>query len=196
MSYVEQAEGKYFDDLLDNEEFQEDLKEFFSGGRYNYSKKQLEDTSQLADDFAQHMRWQSTNEATAMFDLLYVQKSDKEVSREGKEAFGKLMQAYDTSEGGGTGKLEGAWDYLSAFAASPSTAVTVGTFGFGAGSKIAAKAASKTSQMAVRSYANKLLREGLTKQAVKERVKKNVTKEGAKAAGISIQGEFAVAGVG
>ena len=32
MSYVEQAEGKYFDDLLDNEEFQEDLKKFFSGG--------------------------------------------------------------------------------------------------------------------------------------------------------------------
>ena len=196
MSYVEQAEGKYFDDLLNNEEFQEDLKKFFSGGRYNYSKEQLEDTAQLADDFAQHMRWQSTNEATAMFDLLYVQKSDEEVSREGKEAFGKLMQAYDTSEGGGTGKLEGAWDYLSAFAASPSTAVTVGTFGFGAGSKIAAKAASKTSQMAVRSYANKLLREGLTKQAVKERVKKNVTKEGAKAAGVSFLGEAAVGGVG
>ena len=196
MSYVEQAEGKYFDDLLDNEEFQEDLKKFFSGGRYNYSKKQLADTAQLADDFAQHMRWQSTNEATAMFDLLYVQKSDEEVSREGKEAFGKLMQAYDTSEGGGTGKLEGAWDYLSAFAASPSTAVTVGTFGFGAGSKIAAKAASKTSQMAVRSYANKLLREGLTKQAVKESVKKNVTKEGAKAAGVSFLGEAAVGGVG
>ena len=32
MSYVEQAEGKYFDDLLNNEEFQEDLKKFFSGG--------------------------------------------------------------------------------------------------------------------------------------------------------------------
>ena len=196
MSYVEQADGKYFDDLLENEEFQEDLKKFFSGGRYNYSKEQLEDTSQLADDFAQHMRWQSTNEATAMFDLLYVQKSDKEASRDGKEAFGKLMQAYDTSEGGGTGKLEGAWDYLSAFAASPSTAVTVGTFGFGAGSKIAAKAASKTSQMAVRSYANKLLKEGLTKQAVKEKVKKSVSKEGAKAAGISFLGEAAIGGVG
>ena len=74
MSYVEQADGKYFDDLLENEEFEEDLKKFFSGGRYNYSKEQLEDTAQLADDFAQHMRWQSTNEATAVFALLYVQK--------------------------------------------------------------------------------------------------------------------------
>jgi hypothetical protein len=47
------------------------------------------------------MRWQSTNEATAVYDLLYVQKSDKEVSKEGKVSFGKLMQAYDVSEGGG-----------------------------------------------------------------------------------------------
>lgn len=195
MSYVEQAEGKYFNELLKEEEFQEDLKSFFSGGRYNYTPEQLEDTEQLADDFAQHMRWQSTNEATAVFDLLYVQKSEEEAPEQGKLAFGKLMQAYDVSEGGGTGTLEGAWDYLSAFAASPSTAVTVGTFGFGVGSKIAAKATAKTSQMAVRSYANKLLKQGLSKQAVKEAVKKNVGVEGAKAAGISFAGEAAVGGV-
>ena len=195
MSYVEQAEGKYFDELLEQEEFQQDLKDFFSGGRYNYSPEQLEDTEQLADDFAQHMRWQSTNEATAVFDLLYVQKPDEEVSRDGKVAFGKLMQAYDVSEGGGTGIPEGAWDYASAFFAAPSTAVTAATFGFGVGSKIAAKATAKTSQMAVRAYANKLLKEGLTKQAVKEKVKKSVTKEAGKAAAISFAGEAAVGGV-
>lgn len=195
MSYVENVEGKYFTDLLDNEEFQQDLKNFFSGGRYNYTPEQLEDVEQLADDFAQHMRWQSTNEATAVYDLLYVQKPDKEVSREGKVSFGKLMQAYDTSEGGGTGKLEGAWDYLSAFAASPSTIGTAATFGFGVGSKIAAKAASKATQMSVRAYANKLLQEGMTKQAVKEKLKKSVTTEGLKAGAISFAGEAAVGGV-
>ncbi len=195
MSYVEQAEGKYFNEFLDDEEFQQDLKNFFSGGRYNYTEKQLEDVNQLADDFVQHMRWQSTNEATAVYDLLYVQKPDDEVSREGKIAFGKLMQAYDVSEGGGTGKLEGAWDYLSAFAASPSTAATVATFGFGVGSKIAAKAAGQATQMSIRAYANRLLAEGLTKQAVKEKLKKSVTKEGLKAAGISFAGEAAVGGV-
>ncbi len=196
MSYVQEAEEKYFDDLLDNEEFQEDLKKFFSGGRYNYSEEKLEDTAQLADDFAQHMRWQSTNEATAIFDLLYVQKSEEEASSEGKVAFGKLMQAYDTSKGGGTGFAEGAWDYLSAFAASPSTGATVATMGFGVGSKIAAKATSKTAQMSVRAMANKLLQEGLTKQVVKEKVKKSVKTQGAKAAGISFLGEAAVGGVG
>ncbi len=195
MSYVEQAEGKDFNELLEQEEFQNDLKSFFSGGRYNYTPEQLEDTEQLADDFAQHMRWQSMNEATAVFDLLYVQKSEEEVSKEGKLAFGKLMQAYDVSEGGGTGGFETAWDYTSAFVASPSTAVTAATFGFGVGSKIAAKATAKASQMAVRSYANKLLAEGLSKQAVKDKVKKSVTKEGLKAAGISFAGEAAVGGV-
>jgi hypothetical protein len=195
MSYVEQAEGKYFNELLDQEEFQEDLKSFFSGGRYNYTPEQLEDTDQLADDFAQHMRWQSMNEATAVFDLLYVQKSEEEAPKSGKLAFGKLMQAYDVSEGGGTGGFETAWDYTSSFIASPSTAVTAATFGFGVGSKIAAKATAKASQMAVRSYANKLLAEGLSKQAVKDTVKKGVTKEGLKAAGISFAGEAAVGGV-
>lgn len=195
MSYVEQAEGKDFNELLEQEEFQNDLKAFFSGGRYNYTPEQLEDTEQLADDFAQHMRWQSMNEATAVFDLLYVQKSEEEASKEGKLAFGKLMQAYDVSEGGGTGGFETAWDYTSAFVASPSTAVTAATFGFGVGSKIAAKATAKASQMAVRSYANKLLAEGLGKQAVKDKVKKSVTKEGLKAAGISFAGEAAVGGV-
>ena len=195
MSYVEQAEGKYFNELLEQEEFQEDLKSFFSGGRYNYTPEQLEDTDQLADDFAQHMRWQSMNEATAVFDLLYVQKSEEEAPKSGKLAFGKLMQAYDVSEGGGTGGFETAWDYTSSFVASPSTAVTAATFGFGVGSKIAAKATAKASQMAVRSYANKLLAEGLSKQAVKETVKKGVTKEGLKAAGISFAGEAAVGGV-
>jgi len=195
MSYVQEAEGKYFTEFLDNEEFQQDLKDFFSGGRYNYTPEQLEDVEQLADDFAQHMRWQSTNEATAVKDLLYVQKPDEEASKEGKIAFGKLMQAFDVSEGGGTGKLEGAWDYLSAFAASPSTAATAATFGFGVGSKIAAKATSKAAAMSVRAYANKLLAEGLTKQAVKEKVKKSVTKEGLKAGAISFAGEAAVGGV-
>lgn len=195
MSYVQEAEGKYFTDFLDNEEFQQDLKDFFSGGRYNYTPEQLEDVEQLADDFAQHMRWQSTNEATAVKDLLYVQKPDEEASKEGKIAFGKLMQAFDISEGGGTGKLEGAWDYLSAFAASPSTAATAATFGFGVGSKIAAKATSKAAQMSVRAYANKLLAEGLSKQAVKEKLKKSVTKEGLKAGAISFAGEAAVGGV-
>ena len=93
------------------------------------------------------MRWQSTNESTAVFDLNYVKRGlgydDDNVTEDGLMAFGKLMNAYDKSDGG-PGVLEGAWDYFSAFAASPSTAATVGTFGFGVGSKDPGKGCIKS----------------------------------------------------
>jgi len=175
-TYLEDIEEKDFMDLLGNEEFEKDLKSFFQGGRYTYSDEDIKDTEQLANDFVQHMRWQNTNESTAIFDLNYVKRGlgydTDNTTEDGLVAFGKLMNAYDKSEGGGTGVLEGAWDYLSAFAASPSTAATVATFGFGVGSKIVAKAASKATQMSIRKYAQKMLESGIAKQTIKDNIKK------------------------
>ena len=175
-TYLQDIEEKDFIDLLGNEEFEKDLKSFFQGGRYTYSDEEIKDTEQLANDFVQHMRWQNTNESTAIFDLNYVKRGlgydDDNATEDGLIAFGKLMNAYDKSEGGGTGVLEGAWDYFSAFAASPSTAATVGTFGLGFGSKIVAKAASKATQMSIRKYAQKMLESGIAKQTIKDNVKK------------------------
>ena len=150
ISYLQEAEEKDFMDLVGNPEFDQDLKNFFQGGRYNYSDEEVKDTKSLARDFVQHMRWQSMNEVTAAFDLLYIQKNDKEVSVEGQESFAKLIHAMDVTGGGGTGKLQGAWDYATAGIFSPSTGVTLATFGFGVGTKIAAKAAAKATQMSIR----------------------------------------------
>ena len=74
--YINRAEDNYFTDLIDDETFGEDLKKFFTGGRYNYSEKEIEEkgVEGLANDFAEHMRYQSTNETTAVKDLLYVQR--------------------------------------------------------------------------------------------------------------------------
>lgn len=200
-SYLKDIEEKDFMDLLGNEEFEQDLKNFFQGGRYNYSDEEVQDTEQLARDFVQHMRWQETNESTAMFDLNYVKRGigydQDEVTDEGLMSFGKLMQAYDVSDGGGTGFWGGAWDYMSAFAASPSTAATVATFGFGVGSKIAAKAAGKATQIGIRKYAQNMLQAGISKQTVKEAVKKKtVGKAAAQDAAISFAGGAALGGVG
>lgn len=200
-TYLKDIEEKDFMDLLGNEEFEEDLRSFFQGGRYTYSDEEIKDTEKLANDFVQHMRWQSTNESTAVFDLNYVKRGlgydDDNVTEDGLMAFGKLMNAYDKSDGGGTGALEGAWDYFSAFAASPSTAATVGTFGFGVGSKILAKAASKATQMSIRKYAQKMLESGIAKQTIKEGVKKQTVGGAAlKAGGISFVGEGTLGGVG
>lgn len=200
-SYLKDIEEKDFMDLLGNEEFEQDLKNFFQGGRYNYSDEEVQDTEQLARDFVQHMRWQETNESTAMFDLNYVKRGlgydQDEVTDEGLMSFGKLMQAYDISDGGGTGFWGGAWDYMSAFAASPSTAATVATFGFGVGSKIAAKAAGKATQIGIRKYAQNMLQAGISKQTVKEAVKKKtVGKAALQSAVISGAGEGAIGAVG
>lgn len=175
ISYLQEAEEKDFMDLVGNPEFDQDLKNFFQGGRYNYSDEEVKDTKSLARDFVQHMRWQSMNEVTAAFDLLYIQKNDKEVSVEGQESFAKLIHAMDVTGGGGTGKLQGAWDYATAGIFSPSTGVTLATFGFGVGTKIAAKAAAKATQMSIRKYAQAMLERGITKKALQENLKKQST---------------------
>ena len=61
-------------DLVGDETFNDDLKAFFQGGRYNYTQEEMDELgpAQLANDFAEHMRFQSLNEATAAKDLLYV----------------------------------------------------------------------------------------------------------------------------
>jgi len=201
--YIQKAEDNYFTDLIGDETFGNDLKKFFTGGRYNYSQKEIEEkgVEGLANDFVEHMRFQSTNETTAVKDLLYVQRdfeTNEKVSgsksrdrqfKEGKKAFGRLMQAYDMSAGGGDGslasKLEGAGDYLRAFASSPSTIATAATLGTGIFSKIAAKGASKGAQMSLRAHMSKLLSEGIKEAAVKEKFKKTFTAGAAKGAGIS-----------
>jgi len=202
--YIQRAEDNYFTDLIDDETFGEDLKKFFTGGRYNYSQKEIEEkgVEGLANDFAEHMRYQSTNETTAVKDLLYVKRDyetnekipaaegrDKRV-KEGKKAFGRLMQAYDMSAGGGDGsigsKLEGAGDYLRAFASSPSTILTVGTLGTGLLSKIAARGTSKATQMSIRAHMSKMLSEGVKEAAVKEKFKKTLGYGAVKGAGTAM----------
>ena len=89
--YIQKAEDNYFTDLIGDETFEEDLKKFFTGGRYNYSQKEIEEkgVEGLANDFVEHMRFQSTNETTAVKDLLYVQRdfgtNEKVTGLEGRD---------------------------------------------------------------------------------------------------------------
>ena len=194
--YVDAAQDNYFMDLVEDETFQTDLKNFFTGGRYNYSPEKINKlgVEGLADNFVEHMRFQNTNETTAVKDLLYVKRNYMTPSNqtdpiiinrdnkfnEGKQAFGRLMSAYDVSEGGGTGFWEGAWDYGRAFASSPSTLATVGTMGFGVGTKIAAQLSKKATQLAIRAEVSKLIRKGVSGTAIKETLKKNLGTEALK----------------
>lgn len=147
VSYLDNIEEKNFKDLVENKDFRGDLIKFFSGGRYRMSKEEMreEGIDSLADRFVEHMRYQSANEATALKDLNYVR--NEKMHPKGKEAFGNLMQAWDNSDGVGSGFLTGAGDYAEAILTAPSTYLGLGSFGL---SKLGAKAASKTAQIAVR----------------------------------------------
>lgn len=164
MSYYEKVQGKKFNELVEDTEFQKDLIKFFTGNRYNYSKKDIEELGPagLADRFIDHMRYQDTNEATVAKDLFFINRARKQGDNEALDSFGRLMMAWDSSEGAGTGVLDGAKDYAGAFLSSPSTLATVFTAGVaGPMSKFTSATAKKAGQIALRkTMMNSFAKEG------------------------------------
>lgn len=186
MSYYEKSEGFKFNELVDDPEVQKDLVRFFTGSRYKYSMDEIKELGPqgLADKFIDHMRYQETNEMTVAKDL-YFAKSAKEEDPEGLQAFGRLMMAWDNSEGAGTGILDGAADYFMAFATSPSTIATVATAGLGGPvSKVISGGAKKAGQLTLR----QTLLDGLVKETakgvVRDKVAANAIKESMKKAAV------------
>lgn len=187
-TYLEGAEDKSFIDLADNQDFQKDLVRFFSGSRYKMSREEINKAGPqgLAERFVEHMRWQNTNEYTALQDLSYVRDRDMTSERE-LQAFGGLITAFDKVDSSGDGFMNGAIDYISAFAASPSTIATVGTAGWGVGTKIAARAAGRSAQAAVRSQIADLVHRQVATQTIKDSVAGTVAR-GALRGGITSAG--------
>jgi len=164
VDYVERVKDGAFIDLKDDYDFQVDLVQFFSGGRYSKSREEMEELGfeGLTEEFIQHMRFQSSNEVTAIKDLNYA--NNKDVARKGKESFGNLIEAWDNSDRAGTGFLDGAGDFFEATITAPSTYVGIGSLGLG---KLGAKAAAKGAQMLVRSSLKKAVFKPIAKPTSK-----------------------------
>jgi len=180
-TYAERAEETSFTSLIEDDEFKADLVKFFTGGRYQYSREDLLDRGfdGLAKDFVEHMRYQSWNEVEAVRDLTYVNNKDYDVR--GKEAFARLMQAYDVSDSAGVGIGQGAvGDFAGAIFSAPSTYLGLGSFGVG---KLAAKGATKATQLGVRYGLKDYLKKNVVKTGVQragsQSIKKQALKEGA-----------------
>ena len=173
VDYTQRAEETDFVSLVEDDEFKADLVKFFSGGRYKYSKEEMLDKGfdGLAKDFITHMRYQSWNEVEAVRDLSYVK--NKDYNPKGKEAFGRLMSAFDNSESAGQGFGDSVGDFAGAVFSAPSTYVGLGSFGVG---KLGAKAATKATQLAVR-YG---LKDHLKKKVVSTGLKRNVKQQALK----------------
>lgn len=166
------SEVESFLDLKNDPDFQQDLIRFYTGGRYKMSKEDMkkEGPEGLTRRFIEHMRGQSWNEVTAVKDLNYVH--NKDMRQEGKDAFGRLIKAWDSSESAGAGFFESVGDFSEAFLTAPSTYVGLGSFGLG---KVGAKTALYANQVLLRNS----LKNGLTKKVASESLRRQALKSGA-----------------
>jgi len=193
VEYIERVKDGAFMDLKDDYDFQVDLVQFFSGGRYKKSREEMKEAGfeGLTEEFITHMRFQNSNEVTALKDLNYV--NDKTANRKGKESFGNLIQAWDNSDSVGTGFFDGASDYIYGTISAPSTYVGIGSLGLG---KLGAKAATKGTQMLVRSSIQKsVVKDTLKQSVVKDTLKQSVVKNTLKGVGTGFVAESAIGGV-
>lgn len=183
-TYVQRAPDSSFIDLVEDDDFKRDLVSFFSGGRYKYTKDEMREMGfeNLTKDFIEHMRAQAVNEVTATKDLNYVR--NKDFSYKGKQAFGRLTQAWDNSKEAGTGFWDGLGDFAEGVVTAPSTYLGFASFGLG---KVGAKVASKGVQLAVRS--------GLKEALKKNVVKSSIARQSVKDAGIGAVTGAAVSGL-
>ena len=186
--YIDKAPDTNFVDLVEDDDFKRDLVRFFSGGRYKYTKDQMREIGfeGLTKEFVEHMRAQSWNEVTAVKDLNYVK--NKDFSQKGKDAFGRLLQAWDNTEQVGSTWGDAIGDFSEAVLTAPSTYLGLGSFGL---TKLGAKAGAKATQLAVRAG----LKEATQKNVVKTGVKRSVLNEAKKEAAIGFGTGITVGGI-
>ena len=184
MSYLEAAKGSTIVDIKDNKDFQTDLVRFLSSSRKNYSVEELKKlgVDGMVDEYVEHMRSQDVNEATAAMDLYFAK--DTNARDNDRLAFGRLMSAWDSVEGAGTGPLKGSIDYLEGIVTSPATLASVFTAGY---SKFAGVAATKATQLATRAALKKIMSKEFAKQAAKAAVVPAIVEGGVGYAQIEMQ---------
>lgn len=165
-----------FLDLVEDDDFKKDLVQFYSGGRFRMSKEDMkkEGFEGLSKRFVEHMRSQAWNEVTAVKDLNYV--NNKDMDQRGKDAFGRLIQAWDNSESAGTSFFEGVGDFSEAVLTAPSTYVGLGSFGLG---KVGAKAANYATQTMLRGALKEGLKKAVTKSVATRSVGAQALRSGA-----------------
>lgn len=177
--YYNRVMGKTIDELRNDANFQQDLVTFFQSARHGYSGEKIRErgVSGLMEDFAEHMRYQENNEVTALRDLYFASGRDEGTQGQ-RDAFGRLMTAWDNSDGTemSFGK---AFDYVESIATAPSTWATAVTAGTG---KLAARAGVKGTQIATRrAIASTIARESVG-QAVARGAARGAIAEGAQSA--------------
>ncbi len=92
---------------------------------------------EVYEAFMEHMRYQDVNEVTAIRDLEYAQNANTE----GKERFGRLIDAYDKVNEDVSGRM--LWDYGAGILTAPSTYLGILSGGTGKAAGIAGTQTAK-----------------------------------------------------
>lgn len=184
-SYNQQKELNK-DLLIEDEEFLNDASAFL---RDRVGVKEVMSSSEIYEKFMEHMRFQDSNEITAIRDLEYAQNADLE----GKQRFGRLIDAYDKVDditdlaSGGRAVL----DYAEAVARAPSTYIGILTGGTGKAASIAATQAAKLGTRTLLSQSLKSAAKNFAEAAAKPTITRAVL-GGAAVEGVIGTGQGAV----
>lgn len=144
----ENMKDKKLSDLKDDPTFINDAVIFLKSERKGYTSDDLKkmNADDVVSEVLEHFRYQTTNEISMAKDLGFM--NDKTVEPKQREAFGRLMFAFDNAKGEGLFDrgAEKIVDYLGGTVTAPSTYISavagLGSAGTGAAAIQSTKAAS------------------------------------------------------
>jgi len=157
----ENMQGKKLSDFASDVDFIEDSVTFLKSNRKGYTDDDFAKMNgeDVVNEVLEHFRWANTNEVSMAKDFSYIK--DDTTPEEHKQAYGRLLFAFDNAKGEGIWDDNGkaARDYLAGGASAPSTVASVVAGMFTGGTGAAAIQGSKAAaQVAVRAAAKKYLK--------------------------------------
>ena len=167
---TESMKDKKLSDLRTNTAFLKDSITFLKSGRLQYTDEDMEDmsASDITDKVLEHMRYQTVNERTMYKDYSFIADETTPVNE--REAFSRLMFAFDNAKGEGMFDRGGEkiQDYAGAVLSSPTTlaAAAAGLFTAGTGA-VAIKAGAELAKGAGKAVSASMLR-GAAKNSLKK----------------------------
>ena len=165
----ESMKDKKLSDLKDNDAFLNDAITFLKSRRKGYDDETLSKytTEDVVYDVLEHFRVMNTNEVTMAKDYYFM--DDDNTSEKEKQAYARLMYAFDNAKGEGIldGGFAGISDYAEGVLTAPSTYASAAVMPLTAGAGTAAVQASKVAtQQALNSFAKKQIGRGMLTAAL------------------------------
>lgn len=160
----EGMQDKKMSDLKSDPAFLQDALTFLKSERKGYTPEDIKEMSadDVVSEVLEHFRYQTTNEVTVAKDIYFM--NDESVEPTKREAFGRLMFAFDNAKGEGLFDRGGEkiGDYFMGTATAPSTYASavagIGSAGTGAA---AIQATKQASLMALRTAGKQAIKRSL-----------------------------------